>query len=381
VLLVIAILREANLLVLVVGLLSGPILLGWGLAIRTLRMLEVERRVPRSVGAGDLLVVRVRVTNRRRRLSSWAVIVEDRLQPEGAAGGNTAVRSRTFFGHIPSGETRQRTYRGRMTQRGRYRLGPLEVQTRFPFGFFSRTVVAGGTETVTILPRLGRLRPGWTARRSEAFEGSHRPQLRQTRGLGDFYGVREWRPGESRRWIHWRSSARHDTLVVCQLEQHREFDVAVLLDLWQPRRPGVADRENVELAVSFTATVVAEVCRQGGSSLSLGIAGAEPYCLSGPVSTPLLQEAMERLAVAQPSWEDHLAKLLDRIGPQLGANTDVILVTTRRIRIDHERLQAADGQAWWKQPLVARFRVVDTSDARLAEYFETDWPVAVWAED
>ena len=58
-LLSVGIMREANLLLLVAGLLCGPLLLGWRLAVRTLRDLDVRRRVPQAICAGDLLVVNV----------------------------------------------------------------------------------------------------------------------------------------------------------------------------------------------------------------------------------------------------------------------------------------------------------------------------------
>ena len=61
--------------------------------------------------------------------------------------------------------------------------------------------------------------------------------------------------------------------MVLQFEQSRNRDVALLLDLWQPDQPTAADRENVELAVSFAATVVADLCRKGDSNVYLSTLG------------------------------------------------------------------------------------------------------------
>ena len=124
----------------------------------------------------------------------------------------------------------------------------------------------GQCETLIVLPRLGRLTEGWAGRRLEAFAGVDRRSLRP--GMeGDFYGVREWRSGDSRRLIHWRRSARLGKLVVRQFAQPRSRDVAVVLDVWQPERPTAEQLDNVELAVSFAATVLADVCRKGGQRL------------------------------------------------------------------------------------------------------------------
>jgi uncharacterized protein (DUF58 family) len=362
----VGVVREANLVLLVAALLCGPLLFGWRLAKRTLRDLGVRRRVPRAVCAGDLLVVALDVTNRRGKLPSWAVVVEDQLVREDDRSGERPVKPRAFLDYIPAGKTRRQTYRGRIARRGRYLLGPMQVWTRFPFGFFRRSLFVGESRTLTVLPRMGKLKPGWTSRQYEAFEGARRPQMRQSRGMGEFYGVRQWRAGESRRWIHWRSSARHDSLVVCQFEKQREMDVAVLVDLWQPEAPAVEHLENVELAASFAATVVADVCRQGGSNLLFAVASEAPNCLAGPVSTPLLQESMERLAVAEASSENLLPKLLKEVAPRLGPDTDVIVVTTRSIG---DQLRDIENNS---RRSSRRFRIVNTADPKLAQIFRAD---------
>ena len=175
-----------------------------------------------------------------------------------------------LFPYVPAGQSRKGAYRGRLVERGRYQFGPVRLSTRFPFGLFSRTITVGESETLIVLPRLGRLTEGWAARRLEAFAGADR-RRRRAGPEGDFYGVREWRSGDGRRLIHWRSSARLGKLVVRQFERPRSRDVAVVLDLWQPEPPAAEHLENVELAVSFAATVLADLCRKGGSNVYLAL--------------------------------------------------------------------------------------------------------------
>lgn len=97
----------------------------------------------------------------------------------------------------------------------------------------------------------------------------------------DFYGLRDWRPGDSRRWIHWRTSARRGSLVVRQFEQRRSQDLALLVDLWQPTQPSEAELAHVETAVSFVATLLADACQQSGRQLMIQIAAAAPLAVSG----------------------------------------------------------------------------------------------------
>ncbi len=230
-----ALFKEVNLLLILAGMLLGPVLLNWQAVGTNLRGLCLERKLPRGLSAGDWLSVSLRLSNARRRLGAWGVVVEEQIRRVTAAGGDNPggplLSPDVLFPYVPAGETRKGAYRGRLLERGRYRFGPVRLSTRFPFGLFSRTITMGESETLLVLPRLGRLTDGWAGRRLEAIAGVDRRSFRP--GLeGDFYGVREWRGGDGRRLIHWRSSARLGKLVVRQFAQPRSRDVAVVLDLW-----------------------------------------------------------------------------------------------------------------------------------------------------
>ena len=367
-----AMLREVNLLVMLAAMLAGPVLFSWWLVRSTLRGLVVRRRVPDGVCAGDLLVVNVELSNTRRKLGSWAVLVEEQIHAEGKADGRRPIRPGVFFSYVPAGRSSSGVYRGRLPQRGRYRLGPLRVSTRFPFGLFERSVTLGQTDTLFVFPRLGRLTHRWITRHREAFEGTHRRERRPSRVSGDFFGVRPWRHGDSRRSIHWRSSARHGTLVVRQFEQHRNRDVAVLVDLWQPDSPSAEERENVELAVSFAATVAADVCRKGGSRLLVGTTGPEPECTRGPTSAALLQEVMEKLAVAGAGSADRLPDLLSRALGQIEPGTEVVLLSPRAVDLNDAERFAGLWSSPARRALAGQIRLINTAASELDEYFRPE---------
>src|SRR3990172_3342833 len=78
-----AVLGQVNLLVALAGLMIGPLLFNWRLVQLMLRQFEVQRTVPPRVCAGDSLTVAVVGVNRRRRLGSWTVVVEDSVRRAG----------------------------------------------------------------------------------------------------------------------------------------------------------------------------------------------------------------------------------------------------------------------------------------------------------
>jgi uncharacterized protein (DUF58 family) len=368
-----AILKEVNLLLIFAGMLLGPLLLNWRIVGTNLRGLRVDRKLPMRLGAGDQLSVELLLTNPRPRLSAWAVVVEDQIQREAGPGGDprhcqTPLHPSVLFSYVHAGDSRKAAYRGRLVDRGRYRLGPMRLFTRFPFGLFSKTISLGSVETLTVLPRLGRLTEGWAARRQEAFAGADR-RRRRPGPEGDFFGIREWRNGDGQRLIHWRSSARLGKLAVRQFERPRSRDVAVVLDLWQPKSPESRHLENVELAVSFAATVLTDLCRKGGSNIALGLHNSAPECYRGPASPATLQRFMEQLAALEARSDNGLPALLDAALRQLSAGAEIVLVGTRPVDLtDMERFEAL-----WSDPVLRehlrRIRCVDASSEQLSQYF------------
>jgi uncharacterized protein (DUF58 family) len=364
-----AILREINLLYVLAGMMIGPLVYNWRIVNLMLKRLQVRRRLPVGVCAGDLLVVEFEATNIGKRGTSSAVIVNDRIERENDGSEIDFGRAEVFFAVIESGESRVQSYQGRLPQRGRYRFGPLHVSTRFPLGLVRRTATIDQVDTLIVCPRPGRLTPQWKRVSQAALAGSGGSRARLGLVEGDYYGLRDWRSGDSRRWIHWRTSARRNKLAVRQFEQPRTQDVILLLELWQPANASDEQRDNVELAISFAATVAEEVCRRGSSHLGIGVAGKEVQWKHGAGSRPMLTEIMEYLAVAQASAEDRLPELLSTTLPEIRRGAMTVIVSTRGVDLhDTERFACV-----WDDPAqrraLRRFLCIDVSKDELGEFF------------
>jgi uncharacterized protein (DUF58 family) len=356
-------------------MLLGPLLLNWRIVTSNLRGLRIQRKLPPALCAGDPLSVSLHLSNERRRPASWAVVVEEQIRRESGNGQNGSrlpapLRPNVAFPYVPAGASRKGGYRGRLIERGRYRFGPLRISTRFPFGLFARTITVGEVDRLTVLPRLGRLTAGWAARRLDAFLADRRRG--QAGCEGDFYGVRGWHSGDGRRLVHWRSSARLGKLVVRQFEQPRNRDVALVLDLWQPDSPAQKHLDDVELAVSFAATVLADLCRKGGSNAYLALSRTGPECGGGPASPVLLQGLMEQLAVAEGSAHDTLPGLLAHTLQRIAAGTEVVLVSTRANNLGDDARFAALRSNLVLRERARYIRCVDTSSEQLAKFFQAE---------
>jgi uncharacterized protein (DUF58 family) len=368
-----ALLREINLLVLLAGMLFGPLVLSWRIVIVALRGLDLKRSVPRGACAGDLLVVDLEVSNHRRRGASWAVVVTDEIQRLTSADRQEPpIQGEVVFAHIASGETAKAAYRGRLPRRGRYRFGPVRIATRFPLGLIRGSILADLVETVLIYPRLGRLERGWLDLHRDAVMGSRRTQRKHGLMEGEFHGLRDWRQGDSRRWIHWRTTARRGNLSVLQFEQPRNQDLVLVVELWQPPRATATERDTVELAVSFVTTIVVDACRRGGSHVSLSLGGQGRQSVSGAASMALQMEALEALSVAEATDQDQLPALLDAAYADARKGAQVVVVSTRPTDLSDANRFAGLHRDSARARVVGWPLCIDASNSELDRYFRPE---------
>jgi uncharacterized protein (DUF58 family) len=179
----------------------------------------------------------------------------------------------------------------RLPLRGWHAWGPLAVSSRYPFGLVRRRVILSGPDRVLVLPRPGRLD---RERLRHQLRGAD-PQGERVRRRGwrheaaqaDFHGLRPFRPGDSPRWIHWRTSARRGELMVREFEDVPGDDLVLLLS------PEV----DLEPAVDAAATIVWEWCRRRGDRLVLALGREIHDGISGPDHARRL---LERLATLAP---------------------------------------------------------------------------------
>jgi uncharacterized protein (DUF58 family) len=140
-------------------------------------------------------------------------------------------------------------------RRGIVPVGPARTVRADPIGLMRREIVWSQSVDLHVHPRtiaIGTLSTGFI----RDLEGS--PTRDLTASDIAFHALREYVPGDARRFIHWKSSAKTGTFMVRQFEETRRSRLMVLLDL----EPGAyADDEEFELAVSAAASVGARAIR------------------------------------------------------------------------------------------------------------------------
>lgn len=231
-------------------LLFGLLVVSLVLGVIGSRALRLERRMPRSEGiaAGEPVGIGLRLTN-GSRLASSKVAVIDHLPnrhvseaPPVPAGGERLVETTVSF-----------------ERRGVYEIGPAELVFTDPFGLLRFRRDAGERAEALVYPEIHEL-PG----RSMAGEDETGGRSRFARRGEDLSGLREYRRGDDRRMIHWKSLARTGELFVKEFDPESPRRYTVMLDLLDRRvhDPRAAGRE-IEDAISAAASAFVHLERSG----------------------------------------------------------------------------------------------------------------------
>lgn len=159
-------------------------------------------------------------------------------------------------------------------RRGIVQFEGLTLARIDPFGLFQARRTIALPQSLLILPQLYPLPP-------IALPGSRRYQsggVALASSVGDseeFRSLRDYRPGDSPRKIHWKSWAKTGKAIV--KEEQDEFFVrhALILDTFQPE----ADSDIFEAAIAVAASFACTVQTQE-SLLDLMFVGLEAYCFT-----------------------------------------------------------------------------------------------------
>lgn len=317
-----SIIGRTNMLMFVFAMMIGPWVLNGWIAFSMVRRTHAKRVLPHRVMAGELVSIEIEVANRKWFLSSWLLAARDQV-----AHVRDRFQAATLFVRVPAGQTRRSHYFVRFSQRGEYSFGPLELTTHFPLGLIERGLLFNDFSKLIVHPRVGRMTSRW---RSDLWNATELAEQRRMRaGLFDdeFHRIREYRPGDDPKAIHWRTTARSGELMVREFQQTRDRDLVLLVELWQPAHPTASDLDRVELAISFAATVLHENLRQSREArLRMIVVGSQTSAWDHLSS---LELALDQLALASASSNANVQPVIDETMQRISSSSRVVVVSTR----------------------------------------------------
>ncbi len=262
----------------------------WVAARRALRGLSVRREVYPSAFEED--EVRVDLTLEASRRVGMIEVVD-------AFGPSLATEQRMLEpGPLEPGLRRRLTYSSFCSRHwGVYTVGPVELVAADPAGLFHARRPMPVVEEFAVFPRVydvaGLLQLGARASLAPYELTAGRP------GQSLLYlGVRDYRPGDDLRHVHWPASARRGALVVKEYEVDLAPYVTLFIDLDRRHRAGTGKKSTLEYVVRTAASVVWSAVRAGSFVQVVGEARRPVHVPPGRGETHLAFALYELLRAA-----------------------------------------------------------------------------------
>ena len=255
--------RQNNLLYWILGVMIAALLISGLVSGLMMRGLRVKRLVAGHGVVGEPLAVRYAVTNRNRLTPAFDIHIEER-QVGGATGWSRGMDpARAWVMHLGPGETvhGESTFWPRC--RGEVVFDAVRIWTTFPFGIVKKSITISQPQHTLIYPRLYEMRRNVLA--IVAPQGLAGSRMSPQTGAGDeYYGMRDFRPGDSVRNIAWKRSACLDRLVCLERTRPTPPRVRVIVNLTAPQAGNANGLKPLEeLAISLAASIIATADRSG----------------------------------------------------------------------------------------------------------------------
>lgn len=327
-----SIVGRTNMLMFVFAMMIGPWVLNGWIAFSMLRRAQAKRSQPHRAVVDEMISVEIEVTNNKWLLGSWLLAARDRIRHH-----REHLQGEILFVRIPAGQSRRGHYFVRLSQRGQYSFGPIELKTHFPLGLIERGLVCNDFSTLIVHPRVGRMTSRWRSDLWNAAELAERRRMRAGLFDDEFHRIREYRPGDNPKAIHWRTTARRGELMVREFQQTRDRELILLVELWQPASATSASFDRIELAISFAATVLHENLRQSRESrLQMRVVGADQFSWDHLSS---LEQALDHLALASASASADVRPVVDETMQRISNTARVVVISSRPRNELHARMR------------------------------------------
>ena len=263
---------------------------------------------------GDRLEERFTLANDSWAPGLWVEVVDHSTLPGYKANWVTGVGG--------DSQNRWRT-QGVCGQRGLYALGPTSLRTGDPFGLYTVSLHYPESTTLMVTPPLVPLPAIKVAPGGRTGDGRLLPGTMERTVSAAC--VRDYLPGDSLRWIHWRTSARRDSLFVHLLDGTPTGDWWIFLDMDRSVQAGQGKDSTSEHAVILAASLADRGLRSK-RAVGLVTSGEKLVWLPPQEGEGQRWRILRALALAGPGSQP-LSGLLSRARPISRQRASLIIIT------------------------------------------------------
>jgi len=252
-----------NLLFWVFGAMASALLISGIVSGLMMVRLRVRRVIPGQGVVGEPLVVRYAVTNGNPLFPVFNIFCEEIDDPEWTT---LLDAERAWIMHIGPRERIHGDTLYATRRRGIAGFRAVRIWTTFPFGIIKKSITFVQPQHTLIHPRVLPLRERLLDAVAPA--GALGMHVSSHAGAGDeYFGLREFRVGDSLRHVSWKRTAGRDELVCIERAHPSPPRLRVVLDLTSAGERGDITPETrverEETAISLAASFIHAVDRRG----------------------------------------------------------------------------------------------------------------------
>jgi len=289
---------------------------GYVLARRRLRMQGERSGLYPRAQQGDRLNVEV-VLRAQRSVSTF--ILEERIPSK------LGRPVRVPVARLPAGSAVSHRYSVRCSRRGVYEIGPLVAITGDPLGLTQSEHQVADRFELLVHPRIQEVSDRPLTRQFE--DPPIRPPVSKPFPSGlEFYGMREYKPGDDLRRIVWRASARVGKLMVREAEQGITDHITIILDTDRGSHSRDGEySESFETGVSAAASLAVRHMRDGYEIRLEANKGPIGRPVRGRTGQMPVLDALTRVEMSREPLTNVITRLI--ADPRRDAHT--VLITPR----------------------------------------------------
>jgi uncharacterized protein (DUF58 family) len=214
----------------------------------------------------------------------------------------------------------RRRYRLRGERRGVYHIGPVHIASGDLFGFRRRRLLVPDEQTVLVYPKIVPVKQlSLSVARPLGDYGSERRILDDPLQVA---GARDYQPGDSVRYVHWKATAHRTTL------QTKMFDPSAAPQWMICLNVQTLERLYEGVVVDFLETAIV-------AAASLAVAGLEARRSVGLVTNGAMHESQEWIHLPASRHSLQAGRLLDALAE---LDSMPLLAFDHLLRLEQRRL-------------------------------------------
>lgn len=284
------------------------------------RGLVLERQVPLAAHQGE--IVRIRLTARNElALPKLYLSLRD-----AAPDGIQPLETEPLPVHLPPNGRDEVEYPARLRRRGVHAFEAVEIHSTDLLGLVDQKARLSVASEILVYPRVVPLPPRVLV--PELGGGSAPLETSSRKGEGaSFFGIREYRPGDPLRHVHWPTTARRGSLAVIEWEAEESRNALLAVDTLARHERKLDGGTTLDAAAGLAASLAAEILASN-HSLRVLAPGTTTWRSAAERGSEALPAILETLARMQPSEEFALAAELRRVAPHLEPGSVVCCLTS-----------------------------------------------------